>query len=287
MEYNVPLPADLHLHTTMSDGLLSPEDMVQSAKQAGMKLVAVTDHDTVAGVKAAIRAGEAQGITVIPGIELSCGRGEEIHLLGYGFDPDGEGLNLFLQEQLRWRQERMLSMLDRLAAIGLLVPAVEATRPETGFIGRMPLADAMIHRGYVQTTQEAFDRYLNPGRPAYVPRKRVDVSRGIEALSSFGALAVLAHPGRLQMDTGTFASLLPEWIEAGLSGLEAYHASHDPATRDRLDRMARANGLLITGGSDSHGRPEGVAIGDHASAWRSMAGDVSALITRLESIHST
>ncbi|MDL2319498.1 hypothetical protein LJC74_10605, partial [Eubacteriales bacterium OttesenSCG-928-A19] len=202
-------------------------------------------------------------------------------------DPGGERLNAFLRGQLAQRQARTLEMLERLAAMGMELPAAEATSAGTGFMGRMPLADAMARRGYVRTAQEAFERYLNPGRPAYVSRKRVDVTEGVAALSSFGAVVVLAHPGRLRMDPQQLSALLPEWIEAGLSGLEAYHASHDAATCGRLDRLARRHGLLVTGGSDSHGRPAGAAIGDHLRAWHSIAEDVDALLARLTSINST
>lgn len=277
-----PLRADLHLHTTASDGALSPREMVAAAARAGMTHIAITDHDTPAGLQEALIAGADMGLVVVSGIELSCGGGEEVHVLGYGLDPDSPALAHFLDTQMQSREIRMLAMLQRLAAIGLPVDEAQVRSEDTGFMGRMNLADAMCRLGYVASTTEAFDRYLGPGKAAFVPRERISVAEGIAALRSFGAAAVLAHPGRLQMDKGTLTALLPEWIDAGLAGIEAYHSSHDSADRRYFDRMARTRGLLVTGGSDSHGRPGGAQIGEHLRNWPRMAEDAAALLASLQ-----
>lgn len=275
---------DLHLHTTASDGAYTPEEMVLRAVRVGMDMIAITDHDTVDGVQSALAAGKKAGIAVVSGIELSAGQGEEVHLLGYALDPGDPALSAFLQAQLRGRQARTLAMLDRLRAMGMPVTPQEASSKGTAFMGRVNLAYAMVARGYVASANEAFDRYLNPGKPAFVPRERIGVAAGIEALTSFGATVVLAHPGRMRMDRQTLAMLLPEWMEAGLAGLEAHHASHGEADRLYYDRLARKEGLLITGGSDCHGRQDGAQIGDHLRGWRSMNADTEAWIARIHPI---
>lgn len=251
--------------------------MVADAAEAGMALVAITDHDTMDGVAEAVAHGQTLGVEVWPGIELSTGRGEEVHILGYGLVPTSPGVQAFLASQLESRQARIEAMLARLRQMDMPITAEEATSPRTGFMGRMPLASAMVRRGYVATVQEAFDRYLNASRPAFVPRERVDVTEGIAQLVASGAVPVLAHPGRLKMDEWTLTTLLPSWKEAGLAGMEAYHSSHSLAEARRFDKMARAHGLLITGGSDCHGREGGAAIGAHLLHWRTMQDDVATL----------
>lgn len=273
--------ADLHLHTTASDGAMTPTEMMNAAADAGMQIVSVTDHDTAEGVAESLFAGGARGLTVIPGIELSVGGAEEIHLLGYGLDAKDARLRAFLCDQLTERRERMYKMLGRLRALGMdIAPA------ETGdgrFMGRVNLARALEKHGHVKSVREAFDRYLNVGGPAYVPRRRIETPRGIEMLKSFGLIVSLAHPGRMKMDGLALSARLPGWVDAGLDGIEAYHASHAEADARRFDRMARGLGLLVTGGSDCHGQgPESARIGAHLRLWRTAEADVQALLARLQ-----
>lgn len=277
--------ADLHLHSNASDGVLSPGEMVRQAAQAGMRVIAMTDHDTAAGVAEAICKGKALGITVLPGIELTTGGSEEIHLLGYGIDPDDIEFQAFMNSQLSERCERMRIMLGRLEKLGMAIPVEEFAPKDTGpgFMGRMNLARSMVTHGYVSTVREAFALYLDVGKPIYVPRVRIETSGGIELLRSFGAVVCLAHPGRMRMDRQIFGVRLPIWMEAGLEGLEAYHASHTDAEAFFYDKAAREKGLLVTGGSDCHGKAgESAWIGDHASAWRTMESDVLSLMERME-----
>lgn len=254
--------------------------LVQKAVQARMDLIAVTDHDTVAGVREALTEGAAQGIQVLSGIELSVGQGQEIHLLGYGLNPENASLLTFLETQLASRRERSLAMVEKLAAMGIIIDPAEAQGVDPRFMGRMPLAQALVRRGYADSVRDAFSRYLNADRPAFVPRERVGVAEGIGLLRSFGATVVIAHPGRSGLDD-RFTELLPEWQEAGLAGIEAYHAQHNAMQRKFYDRIARERGLLVTGGSDSHGVPGGTQIGDNLSAWNTVRGDSEALLARL------
>ncbi len=301
-----PFRADLHLHTNASDGALSPEEVMREAAVAGMDVVAVTDHDTVAGTARAVATGTALGMCVLTGIELSVGGDEEIHLIGYGVSPDDGALRAFLDELMEARRERMRTMLERLDEMGMpvLPEEIQAKGGDARFMGRMNLARAMVSRGYVETPSEAFARYLEPGKPAYVPRKRLSVPEGISRLRAFCAVVALAHPGRLRMDRLMFLHRLPGWMEAGLSGIEAYHPSHSAADKLYYDRLAREKGLLVTGGSDFHGRgrdslrhplmapdspnqrrlreSDGVAIGAHIGGWRTLRDDIQALQWRLQ-----
>jgi len=273
--------ADLHLHTTASDGTISPAEMVRHAQEAGMAMAAVTDHDTVSGVAQAVEAGERLGVRVLPGMEMTTGGSEEIHLLAYGIDPEDPRLAAFLEGQLAERGARMQTMLDSLRKLNMPLTLEEVTGWNRRFMGRMPLARAMVARGYVSSVRQAFERFLVPGKPAYVPRKQLAVLDGIALLTGFGAVVSLAHPGRLRMEQQTLAARLPGWIEAGLAGMEAYHSSHMEAQAACFDRMARRHGLLVTGGSDCHGCEEsGPWIGEHLKGWHTIWEDVQALQER-------
>lgn len=272
---------DLHLHTHASDGAFAPADVVRCAALAGMSLIAITDHDTVSGVREAVDAGRAASIEVWPGIEISSGEGTEVHLLGYGIDAGDAALDAFLAEALQKRAARGHEMLGRLRDLDMPI-AYEAVCRESGFVGRMNLAVAMVSAGYVASVSEAFARYLGDGKPACVPRARPRVTEGIAVIRAAGGMASLAHPGRLRMEEATLAALLPEWIEAGLEAIEAYHPSHDRAACLHHDRMARRLGLLVTGGSDCHGRPEGAQMGDHLTHWQGHAQDIAALAHRMQ-----
>lgn len=275
---------DFHLHTTASDGLLSPTEMVRAAREAKMTWIAITDHDTVDGVREAQRAGEAEGLPVLAGLELTCGVTEEVHLLGYGMNPDDLRLQKFLDEQMAERQDRMRSILAKLDALGYHIPMEAlAYQGNQRFKGRMTLARAMVKRGYVSSVREAFDLFLKEGRPAYVPRRRIEVCRGIEMLRGFGAVVSLAHPGRMSMGMEALKQLLPSYREAGLIGLEVYYPKHPEETLPLWDALARRHGLIPTGGSDCHGDGAGHPwIGAHLRGWRTIREDTEALAALLK-----
>ncbi|MDR0897325.1 MAG: PHP domain-containing protein [Oscillospiraceae bacterium] len=279
---DAPLRADLHLHTHASDGSNAPSEMMRLAKAAEIAVVAVTDHDTVAGVQGAKEAAKALGLALIPGLELSVGDAEEVHLLAYGIPPDSPALLALLDAMMERRRARMAQILNNLRALGLPLSAAEVTAPDGRFMGRMNTARAMVTRGYAASGHDAFDRYLNPGRSGYAPANRLSITEGIAQLTGLGAVVSLAHPGRLAIPEEIWTARLPGWIEAGLSAIEAYHPSHPEGDALRYDRLARRHGLLVTGGSDCHGAlPGHSGIGDHLRHWHTARADVAALLKRI------
>lgn len=274
--------ADLHMHTTASDGGLAPGDMVRAANARGMSLIAITDHDTLAGLPEAMEAAKACGIRLVPGIEISCGDRAEVHMLGYGMAPQEPGLAAFLSEELEERLQRMQRMLRKCRQFGMDITMDDVKAEGKAFVGRMNLAIAMVDKGYVRSVREAFARFIGEGGPVYENRQRVSVCQGIKRLKAAGAITSLAHPGRMRMDRQTLLSLLPSYMDAGLDGIEAYHESHSLADARAFDRLARRHELLVTGGSDCHGRVDGPAIGDHLSKWQTVDADVQALLLRIE-----
>lgn len=244
------MQVDLHIHTTYSDGIKSPEEIVSLAKSMGLAAIAITDHDTLDGVIPAIAAGRRCSFEVIPGIELGSEyRGEEIHILGYLVELDDpeflDKLSLFRQTRI----DRMEKMLQKLQNLGFKIELNKVIRISgSGSMGRPHLAAALIEAGAVKTTAEAFDLYIGAGRPAYVPRYKLTPAEAINLVRSAGGVPVLAHPG-LNHST----QLIEELKTAGLAGLEAHHPAHSWAQAAYYERLARANGLIVTGGSDYHG----------------------------------
>ena len=276
--------ADLHLHTNKSDGAQSPASMIRLAKKARMSVVSITDHDTVLGLVEAMEAGEKAGVAVIPGVEISTGDGEEIHILAYGVQLDHQELLSMLGDSLKDRRDRMLEMLRRLRDLHMEIEPEETFNKENDFTGRMNIALAMVSHGYVGSVREAFDRYLGINRPAFVPRKRMLPTDAIDRLSSYGCVVALAHPGRLLMGRQEFCLRLPGFIEAGLSAMEVYHPSHSDDDVRFYHALAKRKNLQITGGSDSHGRASrGTAqIGDHLRLWQTVREDTKALMRQIE-----
>ena len=246
---------DLHLHTTASDGRLSPTELVAVAAASGVRILAVTDHDTTDGLDESAAEAARRGLVTVPGIEITAvENGRDVHMLGYFFDPFEESLVQFLIRQRATRITRIADMAVRLAELGLAVDAGplldNARRRNNKSIGRPALARAMIAAGHVATTNEAFDKWLGQGRPAFVERAGPSPEEVIETLHRAGGIASLAHPGRTKID-GRIAALR----EAGLDAIEAYHSDHDTAAIDAYLALARGLDLLVTGGSDFHGDP--------------------------------
>ena len=246
---------DLHLHTTASDGRLTPTELVALASASGVRILAVTDHDTTDGLDEAAAEAGRRGLVTVPGIEITAvENGRDLHMLGYFFDPFEESLVRFLIRQRVTRITRIADMAVRLAQLGLPVdvqPLLDDARRHTNkSIGRPTLARAMISAGHVATTNEAFDKWLGQERPAFVERVGPSPEEVIGTLHRAGGIASLAHPGRTKID-GQIAALR----EAGLDAIEAYHSDHDAAATDGYLARARALDLLVTGGSDFHGDP--------------------------------
>lgn len=242
---------DLHLHTTASDGLLSPAELVLKARDAGLSIFSVTDHDTTAAIPAVRAEASAVGLEVVSGIEISAvADGHDVHVLGYFIDPDAPVLRAFLGEQRVERLRRVREMGDRLAALGAPIDVepilAEAARGRS--VGRPHIAAALIAAGHVSTRDEAFSRFLAFGGAAFVPRRGAAPEVVIGIIHEAQGLASLAHPGLTRCD-----QLIPSLVDAGLDALEARHTDHDAETESRYRAMARERGLLITGGSDFHG----------------------------------
>jgi predicted metal-dependent phosphoesterase TrpH len=244
-------PVDLHTHSTASDGTQAPAELVAEARQRGLSVLALTDHDTTAGLAEAQAAGAAHRVTVVPGVEFSTDVASgEVHLLGYGIDPQEASFAAATAAFRASREDRATEMFARLRAIGIDVPPHLIPQPAPGAsIGRPHVARALIAMGIVASVDEAFARYIGAGQPAYVPRFRLLPEDAVRLVVGAGGLAVLAHP----QSAGDYERLLPGLIAAGLRGLEAYYGEYDDATRQELAATAARYDLLATGGSDYHG----------------------------------
>ncbi|MBC7288941.1 MAG: PHP domain-containing protein [Armatimonadetes bacterium] len=247
------MAVDLHIHSTASDGSLQPQEIVDVAIAKGLYAIAITDHDTVAGVEPALRAAGSRGVHVLPGVEISVDFAEtEIHILGYFIDLDHKPLLDAMEKVRRGRLYRAEEMVRRLQNLGVGITLEDVLEESgDGAIGRPHVARALVKVGAVSTPQEAFDRYLARGKPAYVPRYKLSPEEAVQLIIQAGGMPVFAHPGLARRD-----DMIDTLIPAGLLGIEAYHTEHSAAETQKYINMARRRGLFITGGSDSHG-PKG------------------------------
>lgn len=267
---------DLHIHTTDSDGTDTPTQVVESAKAAGFEAIAITDHDTLGGVAEGMAAGERVGLRVIPGCEISAGGVSEVHVLGYGLMP-GCGIDDMLFDMRGERTARMEKMIALLAERGIEIDIERVRSYTNGPVGRAHLARALLEGGYVTSIKDAFNKYLAPGAAAYVPRRKLETRMVISMIRDCGGVPVVAHPGRGCSDTFWLEECLRAWKKKGLMGVEAYHPAHGLSMARALDRMARRNGLLVTGGSDYHGGFKIQKLGDGLTGWKRMEQDYIAL----------
>ncbi len=246
---------DLHAHTTASDGSLTPEELVQLAKQQGVATLAVTDHDTVAGLPRAIAEGVQAGVEVISGIEISCLYGKtELHILGYFINPDDPHLAPALITYQASREKRNPLIVKRLQDLGCPLAYAEVKAAAgTATVGRPHIAQALVRRGYVRSVSEAFDRYLADNAPAYVPRLLPTPAEAIGLIRKIGGIPVLAHPVYTSRLNEPFEQVCETLKALGLLGIEALYSSHSRQQTDRYRDIAKNHGLLVTGGSDFHG----------------------------------
>ena len=242
---------DLHTHTTASDGALAPRALVELAWRQGVRVLAVTDHDSTEGLAEAQAAAAAcSGLTIVPGLEINCDvEGGEVHVLGYGVEHQAAWFQEFLSAQRAERAARVHRIAERLAELGMPIdPAEVFAIVKEGSPGRPHVAQVMMARGYVKSMREAFDRYLHTGGPAHVPRKRLTPGEAVDVVRRARGVPVVAHPG-----VGGKDELIPELIAGGLMGIECYYAEHSAAQRAAYLELCRRHDLVATGGSDFHG----------------------------------
>jgi len=268
-----PATVDLHTHTLRSDGLLTPAQLVADAASVGVRLLAITDHDTLAGIREVRRAGTIpDGLEVIPGIEINTvveGRGDvmegEVHILGIGVDPDDDALEAALARQRDARRLRFDRMVEKLRAQGVPIDnaleGLPATTDEDA-LGRPRLARALIRCGYATSVEDAFRQHLSRGRPAYVPRQGLGPTEAIKAIRAAGGIASLAH----YAEAPDHLLWLRALVDIGLNGLEVYYRAYDQETVATLRGIAEDLGLVMTGGTDYHGDRETYAEA-HADLW--------------------
>ena len=244
------MSVDLHTHSTMSDGTQTPEEIIAEAAHKGLAAISITDHDTAAGVRPALEAARGTGVLVIPGVEISTEHDKaEVHILGYYFDLDDPALAEVFSYVQEAREDRAEVMAGKLRALGVAITAEEIHSESDGeTLGRPHVAAALVRKGHVGHLQEAFDRYIGSGRPAYVPRYKLSPFEAVAAILAAGGCPVLAHPG-----LGVGDRIIHQLAERGLVGLEAWHSQHTPSNTRRALRLAEELGLLVTGGTDSHG----------------------------------
>ena len=246
---------DLHTHSTCSDGTFTPRRLVHLAKETGLRAVALTDHDTVAGVQEALEAGENIGLEVVAGVEISAEHSPGImHILGYYLSPTNPELLDVLKRLQEARAARYPRIIERLQALDLEITETEVTSLSEGQVGRSHIARALVNRGHASSLSEAFARYLKKGGPAYVEKSRLPAQEVIALIRRAGGLTVLAHPFSLGIDQpGELISLVRRLRATGLEGIEVFSPHHTEEMTAFYREIASRHGLLCTGGSDFHG----------------------------------
>ncbi|MGE5450001.1 MAG: PHP domain-containing protein [Methanomassiliicoccales archaeon] len=242
---------DLHVHSTASDGVYTPEEVVVLAQQLGLTGLALTDHDTIDGIEAAVEAGEKLGLDIIPGIEINTDYGQrEVHILGYGINPQAEALVANLANIKAARVSRGRKMIDKLNQLQLPMDWEDVVaKAAGGIVGRPHIALVMINKGYVRSVTEAFSKFLGRGKPAYEPRYKLTPQEAISMINEAGGCPILAHPGLIN----------DKWIANEVvklvKGIEVHYPEHSLKETQEWEQYAKKYGLLITGGSDFHGLP--------------------------------
>lgn len=246
--------ADLHVHTSASDGRFHPEEVVRQARDAGLVAVGIADHDSVDGIELSLEAGKKLGVEIIPGVELSSEIGEtEAHIIGYFIDWNDRKFRSMLKIIQGIRLLRAEVIVAKLQKLGINISFDEVlAESESGSIGRPHIVRVLLKHGHVKSVEEAFERYLKYGRPAYVGKYRMEPAEVIDIIRGLGGISVLAHPVFSDIEEAK----LSELVKSGLKGIEAYHSKHDEVTAKHFEELAGRYGLIVTGGSDSHGPDE-------------------------------
>lgn len=257
---------DLHCHSTASDGHLSPTGLVEHAAAAGIATMALTDHDTVDGLDEAVTAGERVGVRVIPGIELTVQVPHgSMHMLAYLPTTRPLAIMSRMERQSQLRVERVRLIVEKLAGLGVRIDWEMVRARAKGQVGRPHVAQTLVETGYVETVQEAFDRYLADGGPAHVPNRGLEPDEALAVVREDGAVAVLAHPASLRLPARHLQSFVQSLAARGLRGIEIHRPEHTPEQRDAFGAIARRLRLIPGGGSDFHKIDGPYRIGDTGS----------------------
>lgn len=274
---------DLHIHTVYSDGTFTPTEVVKKAKELGLTAVSITDHDSVSGVEEAIRAGEKIGVEVVPGIEMSSNIGEdEIHILGYYLNWKDKTFLAQLQLFQEDRAKRNQKLLKRLEKLGMKLDYQEIKNiAPRGVVSRLHIARLMVKNGYVSSIGEAFEEWLNAGKPAYIGRMKVSPFEVIQLILKVDGIPVLAHPYLSKRD-----DLIPEMVKRGLMGIEVYQSVHNEQTVAHYRKIAEEYHLLITGGSDCHGKGKGKILMGTVDIPSSILDELKKAKGRIEKIYT-
>jgi predicted metal-dependent phosphoesterase TrpH len=262
LDYNHRPGIDLHIHSSASDGSLTPFEILQLAQKLNLGAIAITDHDSLEGSKEAFRAGIPSSIKFLSGVEISAAyppffsRSGSMHLLGYAIRLDDSDLNQILNKLRQARKNRNPEILKRLEKLGYSLTLDEIRKVAgEGQLGRPHIARAMVQKGYVATMDEAFDNFLGTDKPAYVNKYRIEFIQAVEAITGAGGIPVLAHPGLLGIDNeSTLKQFIGNLRDIGIRGIEVYYPEHTTRQMKTYAELARRFDLLITGGTDFHGK---------------------------------
>jgi len=244
------MKADLHVHSTASDGTLSPSQIIERAHTLGVGVLAISDHDSVEGLAEAASRSAELGVNLVPAVELSAVQdGRDVHVLAYFVDPASPILGEQLSALRAARRDRAEEIVAALRGAGYEISLDDVLKmADSGAVGRSHVARTLVEAGHAETIEQAFDRFIGRGRPFYVPKRSAHPVEVVAGIARLGAIPVLAHPGVTGVD-----DLIEPLVEAGLLGIEAYHADHTEQQAERYASLARDLGLLVTGGSDFHG----------------------------------
>ncbi|NMC61400.1 MAG: PHP domain-containing protein [Candidatus Methanofastidiosa archaeon] len=253
------MKVDLHVHTTASDGLLSPTEIISKAKEACLNTIAIADHDTIDGIPEGMKAANEKGIRLIPALEISAKHEKQVHILGYFVDYTDLKFQSFINKLKNSREERNQKMLKKLDSFGFQITMEELKASAEGNIGRPHIADLMVKKGYVSTFAEAFEKYIGNNKPCYVPKERPDIRKSIELIKKYKGVPVLAHPKYTFLEDEELENFI-SWLSGiGLGGLEVYYSKHNSEEVAKYLKLAEEYSLIPTAGSDYH--REGDAFG--------------------------